>query len=141
MKRLLAAIAVLAALTVVALSSAAGARPASTSRGPRHLLHPVSPPLPHSLTVDEQEWSIILSEKVVGAGAVHFTDYNRGMDEHDLVIKGPGLDRPPVYVMPGQSTSFVAHLKRGTYVVYCSMFMGTPESHYMLGMHTTLTVR
>jgi hypothetical protein len=109
--------------------------------GTHHRLHAVSPPLPHSLAVDEQEYSIILSEKVVAAGVVHFTDYNRGMDEHDLVIKGPGVWTAPVYVMPGKSATIVERLRRGTYLLYCSMFMGTPESHYALGMHTLLTVR
>jgi uncharacterized cupredoxin-like copper-binding protein len=126
----------------ILLALAAVAVPAIAASGPaRHHLHAVSPPLPHSLTVDEQEYSIILSEKVVASGVVRFTDYNRGMDEHDLVIKGPGGTWGPVYVMPGKSATIVRRLSRGTYLLYCSMFMGTPESHYALGMHTLLTVR
>ena len=40
------------------------------------------------MSVDEQEWSITPSHTVVAAGTVTFHDYNRGMDAHNLTIKG-----------------------------------------------------
>ncbi len=151
--------AVIAAITAAAIplasfAAALIAGPANaadataTHRAPAHRLHRAGPPLPTSLTVDEQEYSIILSEAVVAAGNVRFTIYNRGQDEHNLVIQSPDrlaarsdFVRGPLYVTPGQSATETLHLTRGTYLVYCSMFMGTPQSHYAMGMHTLLTVR
>jgi plastocyanin len=131
-----------AAMSAAALAVAPVAAAAIAVHSPsRHHLHAAGPPLPRSLSVDEHEWSVIPSERVVAAGIVHFTDYNRGQDEHDLVIKGPGGTTRPVYVEPGQSATIVARLRPGTYTLYCSMFMGTPQSHYALGMHTLITVR
>ena len=149
----------IAAITAVMIplasfAAAAIAGPASAAdaiaphRAPSHRLHRAGPPLPTSLTVDEQEYSIILSEAVVAAGNVRFTIYNRGQDEHNLVIQRPDrlaahpdFVRGPLYVTPGQSATETLHLTKGTYLVYCSMFMGTPQSHYAMGMHTLLTVR
>lgn len=106
-----------------------------------HRLHRPPPPLAKSLTVDEQEWSIIPSQRVVAAGTVTFRVYDRGMDEHNLTIEGPGGIQGLTWVQSGQSSTIVAHLRPGTYLLYCSMFMGTPQSHYARGMHTLLTVR
>ena len=106
------------------------------------LSDPITPPLPHSLSVDETEYMITTSHNVVAAGAVKITAYNRGMDEHDLVIKGPGGIRGMIQpYLPGTSRTIVVHLKRGTYLFYCSMFAGTPQSHEALGMHTLVRAR
>jgi hypothetical protein len=107
----------------------------------RHRLHRPAPPLPRSLTVDEQEWSVIPSQTVVAAGVVTFHVYDRGMDPHDLTVRGPGGIAGVVWMQPGGSGTIVARLRPGTYVLYCSMFMGTPQSHFALGMHARLTVR
>jgi hypothetical protein len=110
--------------------------------GVRHRLHLPPPPLPSSLAVDEQEWSIIPSQTVVAAGTVHFEVYDRGQDAHDLVIQGANGDvRGITHLTSGGSAAIVANLKPGTYLLYCSMFMGTPQSHYAKGMHTLLRVR
>jgi len=131
----------IASVAVIAVAAAIAVAAIAPAIAPAHRLHRASPPLPTSLTVDEQEWSIIPSERVLAAGIVHFTIYNRGQDEHDLVIQGPGGKKGPVYVMPGQSATIADHLYRGTYKLYCSMYMGTPQSHYAMGMHTLITVR
>jgi hypothetical protein len=151
-----AVIAAIAAVVIPVASFAAAliAGPANAAnviaarRPPSHRLHRAGPPLPTSLTVDEQEYSIILSEAVVAAGNVRFTIYNRGQDEHNLVIQRPDLLthhpdflRGPVYLTPGDSATKTVRLTKGTYLLYCSMFMGTPQSHYAMGMHTLLTVR
>ena len=44
-------------------------------------------------------------------------------------------------LIPGSTAIVVAYLHPGTYVLFCSLFAGTPESHYARGMHATLTVR
>jgi len=130
MTRLGAPIAVLAALTAPL-----------TFGVQHHRLHRPPPPLARSLTVDEQEWSIIPSQRVVAAGVVTFHDYDRGQDAHNLTIKGPGGVQGVVWLQSGGSGTIVAHLQPGTYVLYCSMYAGTPQSHEALGMHTLLTVR
>jgi hypothetical protein len=131
MSRIAAGIAVVAVILAAPLSSDAR----------RHRLHRPTPPLPSNLTVDEQEWSVIPSHTVVAAGTVTFHDYNRGMDAHNLTIAGPSGLEGVVSVQPGQSGTLVAHLQPGTYLLYCSLFAGTPQSHEMRGMHTVLTVR
>jgi hypothetical protein len=127
-------------IRVVALSVAAAVAAPFVQGAPPHRLHRPPPVLPTSLTVDEQEWSIIPSHRVA-AGEVKFEVYNRGMDEHNLTIKGPGGIRGAVWIQSGQSSTLVANLRPGKYLLYCSMFAGTPQSHEMLGMHTILTVR
>jgi plastocyanin len=124
----------------IAATTAAVAAPLVPS-GPPHRLHRPPPALSNSLTVDEQEWSIIPSHKVVAAGNVKFQVYNRGMDEHNLTIKSAGRINGAVWVQSGQSSTLDVNLRPGTYLLYCSMFAGTPQSHEMLGMHTVLTVR
>jgi uncharacterized cupredoxin-like copper-binding protein len=128
-------------LAPIAVAAAAFVPLIPGGSGPPHRLHLPPPPLAHSLTVDEQEWSIVPSERVVAAGRVTFEVYDRGMDAHDLVIVGPGGVRGTAHVSPGTSATIVARLYRGTYLLYCSMFFGTPQSHYAKGMHTLLTVR
>jgi uncharacterized cupredoxin-like copper-binding protein len=97
------------------------------------------------LTIDEQEWSVRPSENAVAAGAVRITVYNRGMDAHDLTVQGPdglhGSVRGVVTLASGASAVMTVHLTPGTYVLYCSMFMGTPQSHYARGMHSTIIAR
>jgi len=116
-------------------------------RPPAHHLHRPAPPLAHSLSVDEQEWSISPSQTVVAAGKVRLTVYDRGMDAHNLVIqsRGPngptGAIRGTASLSSGGAATINAKLKPGTYILYCSMFYGTPQSHYAKGMHTLLVVR
>jgi hypothetical protein len=128
-------------LLAVSVAATAAAAAPLVQGSPPHRLHRPPPVLPTSLTVDEQEWSIIPSHRVVAAGEVKFEVYNRGMDEHNLTIKGPGGIRAAVWIQSGQSNTLVANLRPGKYLLYCSMFAGTPQSHEMLGMHTILTVR
>lgn len=126
---------------VVSIAAAAALAAPLVSVGAPHRLHQPPPPLPKSLTVDEQEWAIIPSHSVVAAGQVRFQVYNRGMDEHNLTIRGRSGVRGTIWVQSGQSGTLVANLAPGQYLLYCSMFAGTPQSHEMLGMHTVLTVR
>jgi uncharacterized cupredoxin-like copper-binding protein len=137
MMRLTAPLAVVAALIGTALTGA-----------PRHRLHRPPPALPTSLSVDLQEYSVTPSHRVLAAGTVTFSVYNRGMDEHNLTIRGPGTSptgagrvRGAIWLQPGTSGRLVAKLKPGKYLLYCSMFMGTPQSHYALGMHALVAVR
>jgi hypothetical protein len=134
-------------LAPLAVALAAAVPVLGARHAPSHHLHRPAPPLPHSLSVDEQEWSVIPSQKVVASGKVHLTVYDRGMDGHNLVIQNRGRNGPtgPVHgtatLSSGGSATINAKLKPGTYILYCSMYYGTPESHYAKGMHTVLVVR
>jgi len=91
-------------------------------------------PLPTSLAVDEGEYVVVPSKKVVAAGAVTFRVYNRGMDDHDLtLVDATGAVRA-VALAPGATESFQATLAPGEWKLYCSLFAGTPSSHEALGM-------
>jgi plastocyanin len=135
-----AGIAVIAAAVPVAAPAGGG-----TLR--RHRLTLPTPPLPHNLTVDESEWQIIPSERVVAAGTITMQVYDRGQDAHNLTVQGPvtaggdGKIRGQVWLQSGATTTLVAKLAPGRYKLYCSMFAGTPQSHEALGMLSSITVR
>ncbi len=129
-----AAVAILAAaLLAVALPAAAAGR--------RHRLHVPPAELPHSLSVDEKEWAVQPSQTLVSAGVVRFNAYNRGEDSHNFVIvDAAGHVEATTSLLPSASATIIARLHPGTYVLFCSLFAGTPESHYARGMHATITV-
>jgi plastocyanin len=131
---------------VAVLAAAAASVPATGSGLRRHRLLLPTPPLPNSLTVDEREWAVVPSERVVAAGSVTFTVYDRGQDAHNLTIQGPetptggaGQIRGQVWMKSGGMATIVTKLPAGTYTLYCSMFAGTPQSHEMLGMRAQIT--
>jgi uncharacterized cupredoxin-like copper-binding protein len=109
--------------------------------GREHRLHRPPSDLPHSLAVDEWEWQVQPSQPVVAAGWVHFEGYNRGMDDHDMQLIGPHGVIDTVYMVPGATGSLTVKLPPGRYQLICSLYAGTPESHYAKGMHAWLTVR
>jgi plastocyanin len=118
----------------IAFPAQAGAR--------RHRIHVPPVNLPHALTVDEREWAVQPSKTIVGAGTVTFNAYNRGQDDHNFVIvDATGNIAGDVSLIPGSTATVTAHLHPGTYVLFCSLFAGTPDSHYAHGMHATVTVR
>jgi plastocyanin len=139
------------AAVAIGIALIAAAAPVAASAGGgtlrRHRLILPTPPLPHNLTVDESEWQIIPSERVVAAGTVTMQVYDRGQDEHNLTVQGPitssgdGKIRGQVWLQSGGTTTLVAKLAPGRYKLYCSMFMGTPQSHEALGMLSSITVR
>jgi plastocyanin len=135
-----AAVAILAgALLAVVLPAVA--LPA-VAAGRRHRLHVPPAELPHSLSVDEKEWAVQPSQTLVAAGVVRFNAYNRGEDSHNFVIvDAAGRVEATTSLLPGVSATVTTRLHPGTYVLFCSLFAGTPESHYARGMHATITVR
>ena len=125
------------ALLIVALIAVPAQAPAR-----RHRIHVPPADLPHALTVDEREWAVQPSKTIVSAGTVTFNAYNRGQDDHNFVIvDAAGKIAGSVSLIPGSTATVSAHLHPGTYVLFCSLFAGTPESHYARGMHSTLIVR
>jgi hypothetical protein len=102
---------------------------------------PPPPPLPRALAVDEFEFFLKASRTRVGAGVVTIRVYNRGEDDHNIVL----VDKQGLVhhadLKPGAKAVLTPTLSRGTYVLYCDLFAGTKDSHYDLGMRVTLEVR
>ncbi len=128
---ILAAVAVIATLTAWAGAGPIAGAAAKLKRAPTHLL------------VYAQEWSLWPSRSRLPAGTVHVELWNRGQDMHDLRIRhvnprgqmvGP-IDGA-VMLTPSGGISYAAwHLRRGHYMIYCSM-----PGHFQMGMHARITV-
>ena len=124
------------ALALVCLSTLGAATAVAAPRIHRTTLPPPATPprLPNSLGVDEGEWLVVPSKKVVAAGQVTFHVNNRGMDDHDFsIVDGTGTLRQ-VYLAPGTNGTVTATLTPGRYKIYCSLFAGTSDSHETQGM-------
>lgn len=115
---------ILAALLALALGMAA-----SAAAAPRLLRTKLPPPLPPStsLAVDEGEWRVVPSTRVVAAGQVTLRVYNRGMDDHDLTVVDATGAALRLDLAPGQSGTIRATLTPGVWKLYCSLFAGTPR--------------
>lgn len=123
------------ALALLLCSALAAATAVAAPRVHRTTLPPPPiAPLPTSLGVDEGEWVVVPSKRMVAAGVVSFHVNNRGMDDHDFsIIDGTGTLRQ-IYLAPGTSGDVSATLTPGRYRIYCSLFAGTPDSHEAQGM-------
>ena len=97
--------------------------------------------LPTALTVDESEWFVRPSQRVVAAGDVSFTIYNRGMDDHDFVVLDATGARRGIDLAPGEGGTLTVNLPVGRSKVWCSLFEGTPTAHETLGMVAYVDVR
>jgi hypothetical protein len=128
------------AAVLIAVSLAAAATAVAAPRVHRLRLPP-PPPLPTSLAVDEDEWTVIPSKRVVAAGPVTMRVYNRGMDDHDLSLVDATGTLHRVALGPGASAEIRATLTPGTWKIWCSLFAGTPESHELLGMVSAIQAR
>jgi uncharacterized cupredoxin-like copper-binding protein len=88
-----------------------------------------------SVDVSETEFKIALPESTLAAGSYSFEVANDGKIEHDLVVKGNGVDEKTPTIAPGKSATLNVDLKPGTYDVYCSI-----PGHKQAGMDVKLTV-
>jgi uncharacterized cupredoxin-like copper-binding protein len=78
---------------------------------------------------------------VVAAGVVKLRVYNRGEDDHDLVIVDAAGQAHVLALKPGGDGVLTPKLTPGRYRLFCSLQAGTPESHEDRGMWTTLDAR
>jgi len=120
------------------------AAPASAGLGRKHrpVMPPVAePPLANALAVDEFEFILRPSKRVVAAGTVRINIYNRGEDDHNLVVVAADGTEYRTDIGPLESGRIEPVLTPGNYEVFCDLFAGTPESHYDLGMVFDLEVR
>jgi uncharacterized cupredoxin-like copper-binding protein len=90
---------------------------------------------PASVPVSETEFKIALPKNTLAAGSYSFEVKNDGKIEHDLVVKGNGVDDKTPTIQPGKSATLSVDLKPGTYDVYCSI-----PGHKQAGMDVKLTV-
>jgi len=123
---------------VLALTALATATPAA-ARLHRTVLPP--PELARSLSVDEFEFRLRASKVVVAAGPVRIRAYNRGQDDHNLVIVDRRGRPHHADLKPGENAVLTPVLTPGRYKLFCSLQAGTPQSHELLGMRFVLTVR
>ena len=107
----------------------------------RHRVKLPEAELPRSLTVDESEWALRPSKRLLAAGTVRVRVYNRGEDDHNLVLHERDGTPHVVSLKPKEDGTITARLAPGSYTLVCSLFAGTPDSHELRGMTTTLRVR
>lgn len=103
-----------------------------------------------TVEVIQKEMKISLKPSVVEAGKVTFVVRNTGTVEHEMVVirrasklavknfqaveqASPGEVEG---VMPGKAKQLTLKLSPGKYLLICNI-----PGHYMLGMHSVLTVR
>ncbi len=131
----------MAIVTLAALLAAGGGSAAVGAR--KHRLQiPPRPAFPRALSVDETEYQLNPSRTVVSSGRVRINVYNRGMDDHDLVVyDAAGTTLGASVLLPGAADELFVTLPAGDYRVVCSLFAGTPVSHEALGMSFTLTAQ
>ena len=89
-----------------------------------------------SVPVSETEFKITLPKSTLAAGSYSFEVANDGKIEHDLVVKGNGVNAKTPTIAPGKSAMLNVDLKPGTYDVYCSI-----PGHKQAGMEGKLTVK
>ena len=128
-----------AILLLATLAAALGGSPAGAER--RHRIRLPEAQLPSGLTVDETEFALRPSKTIVAAGTVRVRVYNRGEDDHNLVVHERDGTPHIVSLRPAEAGTISVRLTAGTYTLVCNLFAGTPDSHEAKGMTTTLTVR
>ena len=131
-----------AALAGVAVIAAGAFAYAAAPHRTHRLNVPPPPAAPRALSIDETEFVLNPSRTVVSAGTVRLNVYNRGMDDHDLVVYDQaGTELGKAILPPGGADQIVVKLPAGDYRVVCSLFAGTEIAHETLGMRFTLTVQ
>ncbi len=84
--------------------------------------------------VNLTEWQVALGRVRVPAGRVTFNITNVGEDGHDFVVRRDGEVRARVRELrPGEQTSKTVRLRRGRYVLFCSL-----PKHEKRGMRARL---
>ena len=128
-----------AAVLIACLAACYAAAASADAR--RHRIRLPNAELAHALTVDEAEWTLRPSHTVVAAGPVRIRVYNRGEDDHDLLLTTHDGTPHVVALRPGEAGTITATLTPGSYQLVCSLFAGTLDSHEARGMRFVLNVR
>jgi hypothetical protein len=99
---------------------------------------PVITPLPHRLGVDEGEYYVRPSRRLVAAGPVELNVTNRGQDDHDLAVEAGGVIYGKAELHPGETKQLNVVVPAGDYKLYCTLQSG---AHDAAGMHAVLSVQ
>ena len=93
--------------------------------------------MPSAVFSVEKEFSIKLDKgNTLQAGNYRFQVVNVGKIEHDLEIRGGGLEKKTALIQPGNEAALEADLKPAKYRFYC-----TVPGHAQSGMDIDVTVR
>lgn len=89
-----------------------------------------------SVTVDETEFALHLSQTSFPPGAYTFVAEDHGKISHALAIQGPGVPATQTKVLsPGGTAQLTVTLQAGSYDLWCPV-----DSHKELGMDTHIQV-
>jgi uncharacterized cupredoxin-like copper-binding protein len=95
-----------------------------------------APAASKTVPVSETEFKIELPSESFSPGSYKFDLTNDGKIEHDLVVKGPGVDDEKTPVIGADKTaSLTVKLQSGTYELYCSV-----PGHKQAGMDVKIKV-
>ena len=88
-----------------------------------------------ALKVSETEFKIHVPAAQLRSGTYDIQVTNDGKVPHNLVVKGPGVDKTTPEIAPGKQAALQVDLKPGEYELYCSV-----PGHKDAGMDMKLTV-
>ena len=97
---------------------------------------PPPPAYPSRTGVDLTEWAVRPAYATLAGGRVVFNVANLGEDDHNLSVRGDGIEYGRVDGAPGNTGSLVLQLRPGTYTLYCSL-----QGHEEQGMSADVSVR
>jgi uncharacterized cupredoxin-like copper-binding protein len=110
--------------------------PTTTQAETRAAPAPTTTAAPKTVPVSETEFKIELPSESFSPGSYKFDLKNDGNVEHDLAVKGPGVDNEKTPVIgPGKTASLTVKLQSGTYKLYCSV-----PGHEQAGMKLEIKV-
>jgi hypothetical protein len=115
-----------------------GATPAPTPVPTAPATPTPAPPgtYPTRTNVDLDEWFVRSSYRALAAGPIEFNVNNRGEDDHNLAVRGGGVQYGKIDLAPGESSSMTLNLWLGNYTLYCSL-----PDHEEAGMKVDISVR
>jgi uncharacterized cupredoxin-like copper-binding protein len=119
------------ALATAMVSSAGMASAARLHRA----VEPPADQLPTGLLIDEDEWSVTPSSRLVAAGPVRFSIANRGEDDHDFAVLDAAGQVQRLALPPGAQGTLTAELGPGIHKVWCSL-----PGHEQIGMASYINV-
>lgn len=127
----------LAAILLLAVSLAACGGGGSSNSGNSGSSNTSGSSSSSTITATEKEFSITLSDSTVKAGKVTFDIHNTGTVQHDIAVKGNGVNSNSGLIDAGKTKTWSVTLNTpGSYTIYCSV-----PGHEAQGMKTTLTVQ
>lgn len=88
-----------------------------------------------TVTAEETEFVIALSESSIEPGDYTFVVENAGSVDHALTVSGPGVEAETEAIAPGDTAELTFTLEEGTYELWCPI-----DGHRDQGMALTVDV-